>query len=161
MEKLNAHKITQWLFYLAEFAKIRIEILFEKLKLEIREVLSDQLVELPEKLELILEMLINLLPFDLPIIRKQEMGQIVRAMRQVFMFSELLESYFAELLIPLPDNPFELEEEWRKNFPITEPKELQCLEEYVQELRERYNFKRLPDSYFDLLEEKLLLPCTP
>ncbi|CAG8799379.1 23319_t:CDS:2, partial [Gigaspora rosea] len=31
-------------------------------------------------------------------------------------------SYFAEELIPLPDNPYDLEEEWKKNFPITEPK---------------------------------------
>ncbi|CAG8814949.1 23065_t:CDS:1, partial [Gigaspora rosea] len=67
-------------------------------------------------------MLMKLLPFDLPIVRRQETGQIVRAMRQVFTFSELPETYFAEELIPLPDSPYELEEEWRKNFPITEPK---------------------------------------
>ncbi|CAG8691724.1 24994_t:CDS:2, partial [Gigaspora rosea] len=106
-------------------------------------VLSDQLVELLEKPELIPEILMKLLPFDLSIIRKQE--------------TELPESYFAEKLIPLSNNSIELENEWKKNFPIIELKELQCLGEYVQELRERYNFKRLPDSYFDLLEEKLPL----
>ncbi|CAG8760744.1 21346_t:CDS:1, partial [Gigaspora rosea] len=66
-------------------------------------------------------MLMKLLPFDLPIIRRQTTGQIVRAMRQVFTFSELPESYFAEKLIPLLDNPNELEDELRKNFPITKP----------------------------------------
>ncbi|CAG8821214.1 23183_t:CDS:1, partial [Gigaspora rosea] len=106
IDELNAHEITQWLFYLAGFAKIRIEMSFEKLRFEIREVLDNQLVELPEKPELIPEMLMKLLPFDLPIVRKQETGQIVRAMRQVFTFSELPESYFAEELIPLPDNPY-------------------------------------------------------
>ncbi|CAG8462206.1 25149_t:CDS:2 [Gigaspora rosea] len=41
-------------------------------------------------------MLMKLLLFNLPIIRRQETGQIVRAIRQVFTFLELLESYFAE-----------------------------------------------------------------
>ncbi|CAG8565219.1 21470_t:CDS:1, partial [Gigaspora rosea] len=117
--------------------------------------------ELSDEPELISEMLMKLLSFELPITKRQKTGQIVRAIRQIFTFSELPDIYFTEKLILLPGNLAELEDQWKKNFLMTELTELQHLSEYVQDLKSRYNFKRLPNSYFDLPEEKLLLLFPP
>ncbi|RIB23068.1 hypothetical protein C2G38_2172332 [Gigaspora rosea] len=120
-----------------------------------------KLVPLPDTPELIPEMFQNLLPFKLPIKDRKETGQIVRAMRQVFTFTQLPEEYFANQLIPLPEKPEELEDEWRNLFPISNPKELRNIREHLTELRTRYTFKWLLDSYFDLPERKPPLPSTP
>ncbi|CAG8792149.1 44792_t:CDS:2, partial [Gigaspora margarita] len=79
---IDVYEIAQWVFYLAGFAKITMKILFETTRKNMRVALAERLVELSNTLELILEMIKNILLFDLSIENRNEIEQIVRTMRQ-------------------------------------------------------------------------------
>ncbi|CAG8750777.1 8014_t:CDS:2, partial [Gigaspora rosea] len=107
-----------------QFAKIEIGLSFEKLRAEIRHIITEELVKLLDHPELIPETLMYILPFDLLIVDRHNTTNVVKTMRQLFKFSTLLDTYFVNVLSPLPDEPDNLERQWRDMFPIKDHAEL-------------------------------------
>jgi hypothetical protein len=85
----------------------------------------------------------------------------VLALYKIYTFDQLNDSYFANPIIPLPNNPTDLNEETRAMFPITSRSELPYLAEYRQKLRKYYDFDRIPSNYFNLPPTREPLPSTP
>src|ERR1051325_8576341 len=103
----------------------------------------------------------NILPFPLPIQDRNLTRATVLALRKIFSFEKLPETYFATLLEPLPDDPSKLHPEIKDLFPITERSRLPYLSDYRKKLMKYYIIEQIPSNYFQLPEPKPRLPSTP
>src|SRR5260363_483239 len=98
--------------------------------------------------------IIDILPFSLPIKQRSHTRGVVNALRKVFKFSELPDTYFAKLLL-LPSYYNELIPSLQQYFPITHRGALPHIGEFKKMLTDYYKVdgKILP-VYFDLPPKK-------
>src|SRR5205085_916250 len=114
---------------------------------------------LPEKPEAIDKEIYEILPFELPIVKRSQTKAITNILHTIFNFDTLLETYFITLP-QAPDNPTQLKEELKKFFPITDPRALRYLTYYRNKLADHYSLTKIPSTYFDLPPPKEPLPLT-
>ncbi|CAG8850402.1 22956_t:CDS:2, partial [Gigaspora margarita] len=99
--------------------------------------------------------------FALPIENRLQVAIIVRVLRFAFDFDRLPDCYFNDNREIISEDPKSLLEQFRGIFPLTSRRKLKLVPELKEKLREFYIVKKLPDTYFDLLGPKPLLPCMP
>jgi len=124
-------------------------------------VVDEQKEPIPTKPEDIPQDIKDILPFSLPIENRTETRSIVVALRKIYNFDNLPDSYFARQLTPLPSDPKNLHHSLKDKFPIRYERQLAQLSRYRSMLKQYYTFDRMPPSYFDLPEPKPFLPTTP
>src|SRR6185437_5386224 len=106
------------------------------------------LVLIPEMPKDIPEEIRNILPFELPIKNRANLRAAIVALRKIYKFTRLPESYLVELE-PLPLDPTDLNTETRKFFPITDRKELRNVLFYKRTLADYYRWEgKLLEEYF-------------
>ena len=71
----------------------------------------------------------EILPFELPIVKRSQTKAITNILHTIFNFDTLLETYFITLP-QAPDNPTQLKEELKKFFLITDSRALKHLTYY-------------------------------
>src|SRR5205814_7950093 len=109
------------------------------------------LPETPQKID---TETVEILPFNLPITKRSQTGIIVKALRLIYKFNTLPDSYFTKLP-KLPEYPDQIIEDKLKNlFPITSSSQLSRLGTYKRKLADYYDLERIPSSYFNLLPPK-------
>ena len=104
---------------------------------------------LSEKPEAINKEIYEILPFELPIVKRSQTKAITNILHTIFNFDTLPETYFITLP-QAPDNPTQLKEELKKFFPITDPRALKHLTYYRNKLADHYSLTKIPSTYFDL-----------
>ena len=161
MTRLNSHENTQIIFYLLGFAKIQKTMSFEETRAVINKIVAEQLISLPNSPSEIDTKVLEIIPFALPLQNRQHLRAAVSALRKIFSFDKLPDTYYTETRTPLPQEPSLLNIAVKELFPLTEQKQLRSLSVYCRRLREFYIFHRLPETYFDLPQPKPPLPCTP
>ncbi|CAG8742541.1 2452_t:CDS:2, partial [Gigaspora rosea] len=90
LEKKNRNRFPK-----GGFAKISIKISFEQTRRKIRAANNNDLLPLPDLLELIPEKIKQVLLFDLSIESWRDTGQIAKALRIIFTFEKLPDEHFA------------------------------------------------------------------
>ena len=85
MNRIDPHEFTTYLFYGLGFASIKTNIRFEEVRALVRAIKSEKLIPLPAFPELIDKDCRQMIPFELPIKRKQT-GPAVRVLRLIFSF---------------------------------------------------------------------------
>jgi hypothetical protein len=99
------------------------------------------------------------LPKSLPISHTKNTGIMAGALRAFYKFDLLPSSFFAKKP-DLPDLPTDLSSDFKKIFPIRDPKLMRNIKSIIDDLRESYYVpNKLPDSYFTLPPRKKNLPA--
>lgn len=122
---------------------------------------AELLEPLPQSPILIDHAIHEVLPYAIPIQNCSNTEPVVIALRKVFVFERLLETYFAYALKDIPDDPANLHTSLKRLFLIMDHKSLAHLSTYRMQLKQFYIFDRISDSYFQLPKEKERLPVTP
>ena len=98
------------------------------------------------------------LPFALPIAHPKNTSLMAGALRSFYKFDLLPHTYFLTKT-DLPDLPTDLPTEFKKIFPIRDPKLMGNLKDYIDNLKNLFYVpNRLPDTYFALPPKKKNLP---
>ncbi|CAG8848979.1 39034_t:CDS:1, partial [Gigaspora margarita] len=136
---------------------------FETMRMLLGEAASIDLEPLPDSPDLIPEHISEFLPFALPISDRKQTRAVVTALRKIFSFTQLPNSYFYDNKDPIPLDPSDLIDTLKGQFPITDYDSLSRLSELRASLKKYYHFTRIPPLYFDLPipERKDPLPLTP
>ncbi|CAG8579638.1 9499_t:CDS:1, partial [Dentiscutata heterogama] len=134
---------------------------FELVRGIISKTQSANRLELPRLPEDIPVDIADILLFTLSIKDNYKTASVAQTLRLVYIFRNLLDSYFKNARTPLPSHPGQVYHSIRNLFPIRDRANLQFLLEYRRKLQKHYILNdKLPALYFDLLPEKLDLPST-
>src|SRR5260364_454697 len=130
----------------------------KEIKTEIIKAFEEKLAPLPGYPEQIPSEIIDILPFSLPIKQRSHTRGVVNALRKVFKFSELPDTYFTKLP-PLSSHYNELIPSLQQYFPITHWGALPHIEEFKKMLADYYEVDgKIPPVYFDLPPKKSPFP---
>src|SRR5260364_71251 len=161
--RLTPKAVFELLRYARGFLQIKDENDKEAIKAikeEIIKAFDERLLPLPDHPEQIPSEITDILPFPLPIKQRSHTRGVVNALRKVFSFSKLPDTYFAKLP-PLPSHYNELVPCLRKYFPIQHRSALPHIGEYKKALADYYKIEdKIPEVYFDLPPKKKPLPST-
>jgi hypothetical protein len=127
------------------------------IKLAINRSFQNRLAPLPSHPDLIPKNTKDILPFALPVKHKSQTTAIVNALRKIFSFEQLPNSYFVKLPPP-PTYCSELPSALQRYFPIKQRQQLQHLAVYRKKLADYYECETIPNSYFQLPPPKVALP---
>ena len=114
LDHFTISKIIQYCRGFLQLDKIE----WNNLKQAVNKAQASLLIPLPNDPSLISNETKKLLPFELPIANRNNMKGTVMALRKIFSFTQLPETYFIKLPT-LPNNPSNLDQELKKFFPIT------------------------------------------
>ena len=100
----SPHNCTRIITYCLNFAQINCTLSFEELRSLINEAHSTLLIPLPQDPLEIDQPIQQILPFPLPIQDRKFTRATLLALRKIFTFKKLPDSYFLTVLEPLPDD---------------------------------------------------------
>jgi hypothetical protein len=162
-KNINHSDIIRKLQYIAGFVGKKQKFEYNKINLALREILKEELPDLPSHPNLIDKSIKVKIPYELPLIYRHLANQTKRALSNYFNIktNKLPDSYIKVLPI-LPNDPGELSVEWKKIFPIKKYSMLKELRNIREKLRVEYFFSgKLPDTYFNFPKPRELLPFSP
>lgn len=160
--KLSPKAIYELIRYARGFLQIKNESeeTHKQIKEEITRAIEEKLLPLPSHPVDISEEILDILPFSLPIKQRSHTRGVVNALRKIYKFKELPDTYFTKLP-PLPNHYKDLRADVRKYFPIRHRSALPHVGSYKKMLADYYEIEdRIPSVYFDLPPEKQPLPTT-
>ncbi|CAH1757653.1 9992_t:CDS:2, partial [Entrophospora sp. SA101] len=162
-KNINHSDIIRKLQYIAGFVGKKQNFEYNKINLALREILKEELPDLPSHPNLIDKSIKVKIPYELPLIYHHLANQTKRALSNYFNIktNKLPDSYIKVLPI-LPNDPGELSVEWKRIFPIKKYSMLKELRNVREKLRVEYFFSgKLPDTYFNFPKPRELLPFSP
>ncbi|RIB07472.1 hypothetical protein C2G38_2274138 [Gigaspora rosea] len=133
----NPREIAKVLDYCRGLMKMESELQGDKMWRVINEAIQNTLQQLPENPEEIPKEITNILPFNLPLRNRTNLRAILAALRKIYTFAQLPDSYFVKLE-QLPSNPKDLNTDLRGIFPIKDRRDLRDLIKHKRALAEYY-----------------------
>ena len=159
---LKPHDCTRRLFYCINLAKLIPKVTFEQartLLFAAHDLTREPLPEEPSSINLDF---LAALPQPLPLTNRKHIRVTVSALRKIYNFEQLPDTYFDLPNTPLPERLEDLHPAVRDLFPITDWSTLKRLSEYRQQLQNYYKLEeKIPPQYFELPAGKEKLPHTP